>query len=70
MAPYEALYGRPYRTPLCWTEVWERRHLDPAIVQETVEQVEMLKIGLRKPMTVRRVIQIRTKRIWSFRYET
>ena len=23
MAPYEALYGRPCRTPLCWTEVRE-----------------------------------------------
>ena len=21
MAPYEALYGRPCRSPLCWTEV-------------------------------------------------
>ena len=25
MAPYEALYGRPYRFPVCWTEVGERR---------------------------------------------
>ena len=24
MAPFEALYGRPYRTPLCWTQVGER----------------------------------------------
>ena len=23
MAPYEALYGRPCRLPLCWTEVGE-----------------------------------------------
>ena len=23
MAPYEALYGRPCRSPLCWTEVGE-----------------------------------------------
>lgn len=22
MAPFEALYGRPCRTPLCWTKVW------------------------------------------------
>ena len=25
MSPYEALYGRPCRTPLCWTQVGERR---------------------------------------------
>ena len=24
MAPYEALYGRPCRSPLCWIEVGER----------------------------------------------
>ena len=23
MVPYEALYGRPYRSPVCWTEVGE-----------------------------------------------
>ncbi|CAA7045038.1 unnamed protein product [Microthlaspi erraticum] len=25
MSPYEALYGRPCRTPLCWTEIGEKR---------------------------------------------
>ena len=24
MAPYEALYGRPWRSLVCWTEVGER----------------------------------------------
>ncbi|XP_056850592.1 uncharacterized protein LOC108827423 [Raphanus sativus] len=48
MAPYEALYGRPCRTPLCWTEVGERREIEPAMVQETVEQVEMLKRRLKE----------------------
>ena len=46
MAPYEAHYGRPCRTPLFWTEVGERRDLEPAMVQETVEQVEILKTRL------------------------
>ena len=48
MAPYEALYGRPCRTPLCWTEVGEQREIEPAMVQETVEQVEMLKMRLKE----------------------
>lgn len=43
MAPYEALYGRPCRTPLCWTEVGERRDLEPELINETIEQVELLK---------------------------
>ena len=29
MAPYEALYGRKCRTPLCWDEVGERKLLGP-----------------------------------------
>ncbi|KAA0042166.1 DNA/RNA polymerases superfamily protein [Cucumis melo var. makuwa] len=28
MAPYEALYGRPCRTPVCWNEVGERKLVD------------------------------------------
>ena len=32
MAPYEALYGRKCRTPLCWDEVGERKLLGPKIV--------------------------------------
>lgn len=24
MAPYDALYGRPYRSHICWAEVGER----------------------------------------------
>ncbi|KAG7559371.1 Ribonuclease H-like superfamily [Arabidopsis thaliana x Arabidopsis arenosa] len=33
MPPYEALYGRPCRTPLCWTEVGERKDLEPKMVK-------------------------------------
>ena len=32
MAPYEALYGRKYRSPLCWDEVGERKLLGPEII--------------------------------------
>jgi len=39
MDPYEALYGRKCRTPLCWTEVGEERILGPEIIQETTEKI-------------------------------
>ena len=32
MAPYEALYGRPYRSPVSWTEVGERPSMGPDLV--------------------------------------
>ena len=35
MAPYEALYGRRCRTPICWTELNEHKVIDPNIVKET-----------------------------------
>src|SRR3954468_22904576 len=37
MAPYEALYGRKCRSPLCWSEVGEKGVLGPDIIQETTE---------------------------------
>jgi len=42
MAPFEALYGRRCRTPLCWFELGESVVLGPDIVQHTTEKVKMI----------------------------
>ncbi|WJX19257.1 hypothetical protein P8452_08970 [Trifolium repens] len=42
MAPFEALYGRRCRTPLCWYESGEKVVLGPEIVQETTEKIRMI----------------------------
>jgi hypothetical protein len=47
MAPYEALYGRRCRAPLCWDEVGERKILGPDIIQETEEKVRLIRERLR-----------------------
>ena len=39
MAPYEALYGRKCRTPVCWTELNEHKVIGPDIVKETEEKI-------------------------------
>ena len=39
MAPYEALYGRKCRTPVCWTELNEHKVIGPNIVKDTEEKV-------------------------------
>ena len=39
MAPYEALYGRKCRTPLCWTELSEKKIIGPDLIQEIEEKV-------------------------------
>ncbi|GMP87827.1 hypothetical protein CsSME_00040045 [Camellia sinensis var. sinensis] len=40
MAPFEALYGRPCRSPVCWAEVGDALLLASELVRETTEKVE------------------------------
>lgn len=47
MAPNEALYGRKYRTPLCWTNVEEKKTFAPDILKEAEEQVKVIRERLR-----------------------
>ena len=43
MAPCEALYGRPCRSPLGWTEVGERSITGPALIRDTSEKVSLIR---------------------------
>ncbi|XP_075077367.1 uncharacterized protein LOC142164090 [Nicotiana tabacum] len=45
--PYEALYGRKCRTPLCWNEVGEKNLVGPEIVQQTEDKVKIIKDRLK-----------------------
>ena len=47
MAPYEAIYGRKCRTPVCWDEVGERRLVGPELVQITSEKVKVVHDNLK-----------------------
>ena len=47
MAPYEALYRRKCRSPICWTEVGERKILGPEIVQLTTEKIQLIRQRLQ-----------------------
>ncbi|CAA7059450.1 unnamed protein product [Microthlaspi erraticum] len=48
MAPFEALYGRPCRTPLCWTQVGERSMYGATYVQETTEKVRVVRLNMKE----------------------
>ena len=43
MAPYEALYGRRCRTPLCWEETGDRKLYGADLIQVTTEKVRIIK---------------------------
>ena len=47
MAPYEALYGRKCRTPVCWDEVGERKLAGPGIVQVTCDKIKVIRDRLK-----------------------
>ncbi|TYJ97418.1 putative DNA/RNA polymerases superfamily protein [Cucumis melo var. makuwa] len=47
MAPFEALYGRPCRTPVCWNEVGERKLVGPELVQVTSDNIKLIKENLK-----------------------
>ena len=43
MAPYEALYGRPCRSPLCWTKVRESSITSPDLIRDTSKKVSLIR---------------------------
>ena len=47
MAPYEALYGRRYRTPICWDDVGERRLSKVELIDQTIDVVNKIRERLK-----------------------
>ncbi|KAL0291754.1 UNVERIFIED_CONTAM: Transposon Ty3-I Gag-Pol polyprotein [Sesamum calycinum] len=47
MAPYEALYGRRCRNPVCWDIEGLRQVEGPELVQETMEKIQIVKKCLK-----------------------
>nr|GFA06521.1 putative reverse transcriptase domain-containing protein [Tanacetum cinerariifolium] len=41
--PFEALYGRKCRSPICWSEVGESQLTGPELVRETTEKIFQIK---------------------------
>ncbi|GKC73957.1 putative reverse transcriptase domain-containing protein, partial [Tanacetum coccineum] len=46
-APFEALYGRKCRSPVCWTEVGDSQLTGPEIIQETTEKIVQIRQRLQ-----------------------
>nr|GEX48922.1 putative reverse transcriptase domain-containing protein [Tanacetum cinerariifolium] len=43
VAPFEALYGRKCRSPICWAEVGDSQLTGPEIIHETTEKIIQIK---------------------------
>jgi hypothetical protein len=46
MSPFEALYRRPYRTPLSWSKLGKRVIFGPNIVTEAEEKVRQIRANI------------------------
>ena len=40
---YEAIYGRPCRSPICWTYVGEHSITGPNLIRDTFEKVDLIR---------------------------
>ena len=47
MPPYEMLYGRRCRTPVCWEKVGRRELASTEVVLATTEKIEMIRARLK-----------------------
>ncbi|KAJ9539320.1 hypothetical protein OSB04_032053 [Centaurea solstitialis] len=46
-APFEVLYGRKCRTPVCWMEVGRKQLAGPEIIQQTADKVTQIRERLK-----------------------
>ncbi|GJZ45769.1 putative reverse transcriptase domain-containing protein [Tanacetum coccineum] len=47
MPPYEMLYGRKFRTPICWGEIGQRELANSNVIQQTNEKINQIKERLK-----------------------
>ena len=48
MAPFEALYGRPCRSPSCWLESGEKLILGPDFVRDSSEKIDLIRLRMKE----------------------
>ncbi|KAH9658002.1 hypothetical protein KPL70_023316 [Citrus sinensis] len=67
MAPFEALYGRKCRSPICWDEVGERKLLGPELIQITVDKIKLIRGRLQTAQSRQKSYADRRRRELEFK---
>ncbi|GKB54279.1 putative reverse transcriptase domain-containing protein [Tanacetum coccineum] len=65
VAPYEALYGRKCRSPICWSEVGDSQLTSPELIRDTTEKI--VKIKNRLLTATRKVTRIKDVSRWNLK---
>ena len=47
MTPYEALYGRKCRTPICWGEVGEQKLSNVELIEVSIKKIQVIRERLK-----------------------
>ncbi|KAH9722972.1 Endonuclease [Citrus sinensis] len=66
MAPFEALYGKKCRSPICWDEVGESKLLGPELVQITVDKIKLIRGRLQTTQSRQKSYANRRRRELEF----
>ena len=66
MAPYEALYGRPCRSPTCWLEAGESSLFGLEIVRKTTKKIQPIREKLRRAQSRHKSYAKRQRRPLEF----
>src|SRR4051812_2948521 len=66
MAPFEVLYGRRCRTPLCWYESGESVVIGLEIVQQTIEKIKMVQEKMKASQSRQKSYHDKRRRTLEF----
>ena len=66
MTPFEELYGRRCRSPVCWDDVGERKLLGPKLVQLTIEKITLIKEILKTTQSRQKIYSDNCRRDLEF----
>lgn len=66
MAPYEALYGRKCRSPLCWSDISESLTLGPEMIEETIRQVRLIQENMKAAQDRQKSYADQNRRVVEF----
>jgi len=67
MSPFEALYGKKYRTPLNWVEVGDRGYFGPDFIKEAQEQVSIIQSHLKAAQSHQKTYADKRRRPLQFK---
>jgi hypothetical protein len=65
MAPFEALYGRKCRSPVCWNEIGEVQITGPELIQETTDKIFLIRNNLHIALSRQKIYTDKTSKTFG-----